>query len=177
MRLFIAIDIPSELQQALCRLRSDIPGARWVPDNQIHLTLAFLGEVEANALEELQRNLAKISVPCFQLHFKGTGCFPDRRRPRVLWVGLDPQPLLDGLAARVRSAVLSSGISQEERPFSPHITLARFKIPAPREVGAFLDKTVKHRYSLFSVKAFVLFESCLSSSGAIHKEVRSFSLG
>ena len=126
MRLFIAIELPADLKRALGRLRVEIPGARWVPAEQIHLTLAFLGEVEDAALGRLVEELSRIQASGFELCFTGTGCFPGRRRPRVLWVGLKPQAHLIDLESRVRAVVLASGIPQEERPFSPHITLARF---------------------------------------------------
>lgn len=177
MRLFIAIEFPDDIKKALARLRVDIPGARWVPLEQIHLTLAFLGELDENSLGLLTNELSKIQTPEFKLRFTGTGCFPDRRRPRVLWVGLEPEARLINLAAKVRTAVLACGIPQEERRFSPHITLARLKVPATRESGAFLELQVPKRFPAHSVRAFTLFQSCLTPQGAIHNQISSFPLG
>src|ERR1700681_1095754 len=132
MRLFIAIELPDDLKMALGRLKVDVPGTRWVPTEQLHLTLAFLGEVEEKTAGELSEGLALIQTPPFQLCFSGPGCFPDCRRPRVLWAGLEPHPRLMHLAAEVHGAALACSIPQEERPFSPHITLARLKFPAAR---------------------------------------------
>jgi 2'-5' RNA ligase len=176
MRLFIAIELPDDLKRELGRLRVDIPGARWVPVDQIHLTLAFLGEVEEAAVERLTGELAQVQVPEFKLCFSGSGCFPDRRRPRVLWIGLEPHPRLQHLAAGVREAVLACGIPQEERPFSPHITLARLK-PSPRgEFEAFLDQHKKLRLPALQVRQFTLFQSRLTPQGAEHTPVRNFPL-
>jgi 2'-5' RNA ligase len=175
MRLFIAVELPDEVKRVLGRIRADIPSARWVPEEQIHLTLAFLGEVDDAALQQLTEQLTAIKTPFFELRFSGTGCFPDRRRPRVLWVGLEPEPLLGVLASKVHEAVLSSGIPQEARPFSPHITLARLKIPATREVGAFLDQPMKQLPSV-AVQEFILFQSRLTPAGAIHTPVKIFPL-
>lgn len=176
MRLFIAIELPDEAKRLLEGMRTDIPGSRWTPLEQIHLTLAFLGEVDDATLERLTKTLATIKAPGFTLCLSGTGCFPDRRRPRVLWVGLEPVPLLDSLVSRVREAVLACNIPQEERPFSPHITLARLAFPAPREVEAFLDRPPKQGFSPVNVQEFILFQSRLTSRGAVHTPVKVFVL-
>ena len=177
MRLFIAIELPDDLKRELSRLRMDIPGARRVQADQIHLTLAFLGEVEEADIERLTGELARIHVPEFQLCFSGTGCFPDRRRPRVLWIGLEPEPSLKRLAAGVHDAVLACGIPQEKRSFSPHITLARLKLSPPsREFDAFLDQNNKLKLQPLRVREFTLFQSRLTPQGAVHIPVRNFSL-
>ena len=176
MRLFIAIELPEDLKMALGRLRMDIPGAHWVSMEQIHLTLAFLGEVEETTIEKLTGKLARIHAPGFKLCLSGTGCFPNRRRPHVLWVGLAPEPRLNDLVASVRSAVLACGILQEERPFSPHITLARIKLSPSRDFDAFLDQHQKQKLPQFSVREFTLFQSRLTPQGAVHIPVRNFPL-
>jgi len=177
MRLFIAIELPEEVKESLMRLRSAIPGARWVPREQLHLTLSFLGELNESELPRLTGALAGIHAAGFGLRFSGTGCFPNPRQPRVLWVGLEPEPLLESLAAVVRKTVLSCDIPQEDRPFSPHITLARLKQPSSREVAAFLDHPQKLKIPLVRVREFILFQSSLTPQGAIHIPLRKFSLG
>lgn len=174
MRLFIAIELPDGFKKALGRLRADVPGARWVPSEQLHLTLAFLGEVEERTAGELSERLALIQVPPFQLRFSEPGCFPNRHRPRVLWAGLEPNPRLTHLAGRVHEAVLACGIPQEERPFSPHITLARLKFPAVREVGAFLTMPQKMKLPPFPVREITLFQSLLTPHGSVHIPIRTF---
>lgn len=176
MRLFIAIDLPDDLKKTLGRLRADIPGARWVPFEQIHLTLAFLGEVDEKTVGLLTRELAHRQAAAFELCFTGVGCFPNRHRPRVLWIGLEPEPCLTDLAAEVHEAVLACDIPQEERPFSPHITLARFKFPASRETGAFLDQHQKLELPSFSAQEFILFQSRLTPKGAVHTPIKNFAL-
>jgi len=176
MRLFIAIEIPADLKKKIGRLQVAISGARWVPAEQIHLTLAFLGEVEESAVEQLSRELARIHPPEFRLSFSGTGCFPDRRRPRVLWIGVEPHPHLQALAAMVHEVLLACGIPQEARPFSPHITLARLKIPASGESAAFFDRPEVLKLPPFPVREFVLFQSRLTPQGAVHSPIRNFPL-
>ncbi|MDD2732434.1 MAG: RNA 2',3'-cyclic phosphodiesterase [Desulfuromonadaceae bacterium] len=176
MRLFIAIEIPDDLNNKIVNLRTDIPGARWVPAEQIHLTLAFLGEVEEDDAELLGRELARIKLPEFTLCFRGAGCFPDRHRPHVLWIGLEPEPLLDKLAVTVRATALACGIRREERAFSPHITLARLKEHVPGEIDAFLDQNSRVKLPPFSVREFTLFQSRLTPQGVVHTALMNFQL-
>lgn len=176
MRLFIAIEIPDDLKASLGRLRVDLPGARWVAAEQIHLTMAFLGEVDEAVAAQLNRELAEIRVAEFKLCLSGIGCFPSRYRPRVLWIGILPHPHLTELAARVRAAAVACGIPQEERPFSPHITLARLKMSSSGELEAFLDHNKLIEYQPFKVEKFILYQSKLTQQGAEHIPVKSFLL-
>jgi 2'-5' RNA ligase len=151
MRLFIAIELPADAKNELGRLRVDIPGARWVPSDQIHLTLAFLGEVDEAALERLTGQLARIQMTEFRVRFARTGCFPDHQRPRVLWVGLEPEPRLNTLAARI-------------------------KLPSPGSCDAFLDRDTRPGLPPLHVREFILFQSRLTQQGALHIPVRGFPL-
>lgn len=176
MRLFIALDIPDDLKRTLGNLKADVPGLRWVPPGQIHLTLAFLGEVEEPALAGLAEAVANINLPAFDLHPVGIGCFPDQRRPRVVWLGVQPEPGLMNLAAAVRTTAQSCGIPLEERRFSPHITLARLKQPPGAAFRTFLEQ---HRHVApppFSVREFTLYQSSLDRSGARHTPIRRYRL-
>jgi 2'-5' RNA ligase len=175
-RLFIAIDLPEEIREELCCLRTPIPGGRWVPESQIHLTLAFLGDVETSRVAELTGRISALTAPPFRLCLDRLGCFPSRSRPRVLWVGVRPEPLLTSLADRLREILRECTIPQEDRPFSPHITLARLKLPAPRENAIFLDRPFRLEKQTISVEEFILFESRLTAAGAIHTPLKRFRL-
>lgn len=176
MRLFIAIELPEIVKQQLASLRMDIPGVRWVPPVQLHLTLAFLGVVTEETQSMLEKHLETICMPVFPVHFTQTGCFPDRRRPRVLWVGVEPEPLLAMLAGNIRTSVLACGIPQEARPFSPHITLARIKVPGAGDVRTFLDHSLEGDILPLDVRNFTLFASRLDATGAVHTAIKSFQL-
>jgi RNA 2',3'-cyclic 3'-phosphodiesterase len=176
MRLFVAIELPGEIKRQLEGMATGIPGSRWVPAAQLHLTLAFLGEVDDDALKQLTGALAAIRAPGFTLRFSATGCFPDRRRPRVLWAGLEPEPELDGLAFLVREAVKACAIPLEDRPFLPHVTLARLKFSPPRKVEAFLACHGKLGLPPVDVLEFILFQSRLTQQGAIHTPIRVFAI-
>jgi 2'-5' RNA ligase len=175
-RLFIAIDLPAVVRQELCRLNVPIAGCRWVPADQLHLTLAFLGDVGEERVAGLARALGQVSAAPFLLHFDRLGCFPTCARPRVLWVGLKPEPLLLSLADRLRELLRAGGIPQEERPFSPHITLARLKLPATRQCRSFLERPLALERTPIPVVEFILFESRLTAAGAIHTPLKRFPL-
>jgi len=176
MRLFIAIELPDRHNRDLELLRADIPGSRWVPAEQLHLTLAFLGEVAEETAALLARELSRICASPFTLSFAGTGCFPNRHQPRVVWVGIKAEPCLTARAYKVHETVLACGIPQEERPFSPHLTLARLKLPGARETAAFLDLHRSVTMPPFPVTEFILFQSQLTRQGAVHLPLRRFTL-
>lgn len=175
MRLFIAIELPDEVKRQLAGMRRDIAGVRWVVPEQLHLTMLFLGDQTEETVQQLNAVLSGIRVEPFELEISRTGCFPNARFPRVLWVGFMPQPELTRLAERIRAAVESCGIVLEKRSFSPHITLARVKQPGAGAVTGFLSQTICSKSPPIYVSQFVLFQSCLTQQGAIHKPIRRFS--
>lgn len=176
MRLFVAIELPDQLKARLAAMRHDIPGARWVTAEQLHLTLAFLGELPQERLEPLCGALAGVQQHPFELSFERYGCFSHRGRPRVLWIGFEPQPALAQLADQIKKAMASCGITLEDRPFSPHVTLARLKEPAQHEVAVWLASSANNKLPHLEVREFVLFESTLAPQGAVHRMVRVFPL-
>ena len=175
-RLFIAIDFPSEFKHKLGQLRVTLPGAKWVPVKQLHLTLAFLGEIDTAMIPCVTQSLSTIRASSFILRYVGTGCFPDKRRPHVLWAGLEPQPLLCDLVEKIRTSVTMCGIPLKNRTFAPHVTLARLKSPEPRESNAFLSQPHTTSFPPVEVHEFLLFESRLTSHGALHTVVQTFKL-
>jgi 2'-5' RNA ligase len=140
---------------------------------QVHLTLSFLGELEDATTNRLVAELKSIKTRRFDLNFDKTGCFPNRQRPRVLWIGLKPEPHLNKLADKIVYSVTSCGIPQEERPFSPHITLARLRQSA--DIQTFLGQRTD-QIPGFPVHEFILFQSCLTAKGAVHTPLKKFDL-
>jgi len=170
-RLFVAIDIPHAIKVDLGKLTPEIPEARWVPPEQNHLTLRFLGEVPLPALAALKKVLSGLSFPAFPLELRGVGHFPPGRRPpRVLWVGIGENPHLVRLQQAVELAVQEVGIVPEERPFSPHLTLARLKEPHGAAVALFEQRHRELAYPPFQVHEVILFSSVLTPKGAIHRK-------
>jgi len=176
-RLFIAVELPEEVKKALGRLQIDLRGGRWVPRDQLHLTLAFLGNQEDALVGRLHEALTVLREAAFTLHLSSCGAFPDSRRPRVIWAGIQPEQRLKHLAMRVQDVVAGCGVQLEERPFAPHITLARFKGPTDGvAVSGWIRGASNAVKQTMPVREFVLFESRLTAGGAIHTPLARFPL-
>ena len=177
MRLFVAIDLPDRIKQAVAGICRGVPGVRWLPPDQLHLTLRFIGETEDAAIATIRSGLAAITSPAFPLSLREMGCFPSPRRPRVLWVGLSGGAPLMQLQHDVETALVAAGLPPEERPFSPHITLARLRDHREGDVAPFLARNAFFASGPFTVDAFHLYSSALTAKGAIHRREASYPLG
>jgi 2'-5' RNA ligase len=187
MRSFVAVDLPQPIKTAISdeqhavRTAAAVASGRnedvkWTRPEGIHLTLKFLGEISAQQVTQVTEALAGLgSFEPFLLQVKGFGFFPDARRPRVLWVGVEAPPALGQLADRVETAMNRLGFAAEGRTFSPHLTLARFNASRPRpELVALLEPKSGLILGGFEVSEFFLFESRLSPSGAQYRKVARF---
>jgi 2'-5' RNA ligase len=131
VRLFVALDIPKDVRAALrafvAPLRQLCPAARWTRTEGQHVTLKFLGNVGEERLELIRSVLAPVRSPQpVTMNFRGADFFPNARRPRVFWAGVEASENLAPLAAEVEGALVAVGFAHEQRPFRPHLTLARF---------------------------------------------------
>lgn len=179
MRLFVAVPIPQAIQDQLRKLHTSIPTARWVDVANIHITLKFIGEVDQHQATGITSMLRTFQSPAFDIHLQGVGTFPpgNRKPPRVLWVGIHPQPLLAALQRKVESALNALGIPPEDRPFSPHLTLARFKTEKPlSQVDQFLAQHADFKLPSFHVTEFLLMKSQLSPQGAQYSHLAAYPL-
>lgn len=181
IRSFIAIELPATIQVELGRVIKQLGPAtravRWVPAQNIHLTLQFLGDVEASAVANLQATLkqeAKLRRP-FEIHVGQSGAFPNLRRPRVIWIGVQAPPELADLQRGIARALAPLGYPPEDRPFSPHLTLGRVsQHAAPEEIGKLanlLAKTTVGELGICSVHAVQLFRSDLRPTGSIYSRL------
>ncbi|MEO7602366.1 MAG: RNA 2',3'-cyclic phosphodiesterase [Sphingomicrobium sp.] len=173
-RLFVAIRPPEAIRDLLIDVMDDGAEFRWQSDDQLHLTLRFVGEVERPLANDLAAALATLRAPPFELRLAGLDSF-DRRSGGVLWAGVEPADPVRTLAARVERLCQSAGLWPERRAFHPHITLARWRGPRSHEVREYLDGR-KLTSPLFPVDSFVLFESQLSRHGAHYEAVECFPL-
>src|SRR5271166_2890660 len=129
MRIFIALDIDDAIRERIQRFLEGVqgfaPDARWVRPESLHVTLKFIGEKPDEAVEAIKAALAGVQAEPFEITFRGYGFFPTPKAARVFWVGIDAGPPLVNLATAVDDATSGLGIPKEDRPFSPHLTLAR----------------------------------------------------
>ena len=174
-RLFAAIRPPEAIRDLLIDAMDDSADFRWQCDEQLHLTLRFIGEVDRPVAQDIADALARIHAEPFQLRIAGVGRF-EQRSSGALWAGVEPKPPVAALAAKVERACVVVGLEPERRVFHPHITLARWKGRRTREIADFLDQAAGLRSEPFDVTEFILFESRLSRHGAQYEEVGTYSL-
>lgn len=174
-RLFVAIRPPEEVRDQLIDAMDDSPALRWVGDEQLHLTLRFIGEVERPIANDIAASLDRLRSAAFSLRVTGVGKF-ERRNGGALWAGVEPKEPVAALAAKVERTVQQVGIEPEHRAFSPHITLARWNRSNAEAVNAFLRRNSDLHSDPFEVDRFILFESKLSRHGPHYDEVAEFAL-
>ena len=174
-RLFVAIRPPEAIRDLLIDAMADSPELRWVGDEQLHLTLRFIGEVERPLGDDIALALSRIRSDPFELSVTGVGIF-ERRNGGALWAGVQPRQPVAALAAKVERACVGAGLEPEHRAFHPHITLARFNRASASSAQAFLERNRALASPPFAVADFILYESHLSRHGPHYEEVADFSL-
>jgi len=182
VRSFVAIELPEEVKSFVGAVANDLrrvlSQAKWVNPQGIHLTLKFLGDVAATAIPEVVKALEKplsIRGP-IQLGLEGLGCFPNIKRPRIVWVGItDKQSVLGALVKDIEDALIPLGFSRETRTFSPHLTLARIR--TGQELSKGIDLITERQRLVgpaFYAAGAVLFKSVLKSQGAEYHVIKRF---
>jgi 2'-5' RNA ligase len=180
VRLFVALDLSEPVRATLStfceKLRRAFPAARWVRPEGIHVTLKFIGEVNQDRVGPIQAALERIhSDAPVELHFHGTGFFPNERRPRVFWVGIEASPNLTQIASEVESQLEPLGIPRESREFRPHLTLAR--IEESRDIDKLrtaLQEAGPQEFGTIRTFEMYLYESKISRGGAQYPRVATF---
>lgn len=184
LRSFIAVEIPLEIQQniykATSNLRKEIDTlVRWVPPENMHLTLKFLGDVSPSNVEflmQMLRNEAE-NVNCFTIHVTGLGSFPNLKRPRVIYIGIHAPAGLEALHRGIESASRRLGYESEERPFSPHLTMGRVKQSATvtdqQKIRRCIEGTQVDVLGTARVDSVHLYKSELKPSGSVYTRLYS----
>lgn len=174
-RLFVAIRPPEPIRARLLAAMGGISGARWQREDQIHLTLRFIGEVDRHRAGDVLAALGAIHHPRFEIAISGIGAFERRGQPDTVWAGVAPHEPLRTLHNKVDQAIARVGIPPDQRAFLPHITLARLKRSSGR-VGGLLEQSGGLRSEPFLVDRFALYESKLTPEGAVYTAVETYSL-
>jgi 2'-5' RNA ligase len=172
VRLFIAIEIQEHVRtafaSALKEFRAIAPQLKWVRPENLHVTLKFLGETDSAKLGPIQNVLSSVrSAEPVNLEFRGLGFFPNEKCPRVFWAGMEGSANLKTLAADIEQGVHKLGFTLEERPYTPHLTLARISLPIipPKLLRAIGEKS-SQTFGSLSTREFHLIESKLKPTGA-----------
>lgn len=190
MRAFFAVDLTSGVRGRIARVLSsarallaDEP-VRWVRLEILHLTLRFLGETAPVTLEQVRQAASESAASWrpFELEVKGLGCFPDPRRPRVIWVGAnDASGELQTIAEDLERIAREAGFAAEERPFSPHLTVGRIKdrlsSEGGRRLAEFLDRSASEILGIVPVQSIDLLKSDLKPPGPSYTRLARLALG
>ncbi len=179
MRLFTAIDLPSDVLLRLERLLSALrPEAliKWSPLDNLHVTTKFIGEWPESRFDELHEALSSIAPRHpFEMELKDLGWFPNERSPRVLWAGVHDRAALLELVHDTEERLLPLGIKKEDREFAPHLTLARIKGPVPlRRLRQKVQEMQPAALGEFSVSRFSLYRSDPGSNSSIYRKLRDY---
>jgi 2'-5' RNA ligase len=179
MRLFVAIDLPSDILEALARLVNRLrPLARisWTRPETWHLTTKFIGEWPDGRLAEMEAALRGLAAPPpIPIEVRGLGFFPNARAPRVFWAGIEAPAALGQLARDTEQALAALGIERERRPYSPHLTLARVKEPVRLDgLHDAVAKLPSTEFGAFTAGRFCLYRSTLQPGGAVYIRLAEF---
>ncbi|ADK99844.1 RNA 2',3'-cyclic phosphodiesterase [Brevundimonas subvibrioides] len=177
LRLFTALPVPFDVAETLARRQTGLPGAKWRTPEQLHVTLAFFGEVDERRADDLAAELARIPPGAFDIELKGVGAFGDAHRSHTLWAGVEPGERLTVLAGRCRAAAERAGVRMEPRVYRPHLTLAYLKTQTnPDRIGAWITGHNLLHSPPIRVDRFGLYSSVLSDGGSHYELEREYPL-
>jgi 2'-5' RNA ligase len=184
MRSFIAVNLPQtvkdEIDGIVSRLRPAGPPARWVPGDNMHLTLKFLDEITEDQVVPLRDAIVSVAgaLPAFEVTLSGFGVFPNEQRARIFWVGIEQGfDTLKTLARDIDRAIAPLGFPRENRPFSAHVTLARLREPGPVDRLIRAASHVPYNSGAIRVASVELMRSVLSPKGAQYSVLESVRIG
>jgi 2'-5' RNA ligase len=170
-RLFVSIELPKSIATTLAELDPHLQGVRWLERRQMHLTLAFLGNVGTEIQEALSEKLRAISWKSFFLPLIGLGTFPSKGWPKIIWIGVGTgHPHLFQLHKRVQEVLLAVGLEPDLRSFHPHVTLARCRDVSPQTIRPFLKSHADFDAGMIHVESFRLNSSELTPAGSVYTE-------
>ena len=163
-RLFVALELPADISFSLSGLRGGLSGARWIDDENFHITLRFIGDVDGRVAGEVAGQLRQIRRPGLTLALSGVGIFGGRK-PHAVWAGVEPTAALRELHGDLERRMQRIGLEPERRKFSPHVTLARLRGTSAADVATYLTLRGGFRTPSFPIGRFVLLSSRASRGG------------
>jgi RNA 2',3'-cyclic 3'-phosphodiesterase len=176
IRLFTALSLPPEIVGPLTSRQFGLAGARWRPEESLHVTLRFVGEVAEDVAADLDAELEAISAPAFDLALGGAGCFGEGRAIDSVWAGVVESDPLNRLAHACEAAARRIGLKPETRRYHPHVTLAYLRRPDPSAVAAWIQSHNLLRSPAFRADSFGLYSSWLGREGSRYRLERRYRL-
>jgi RNA 2',3'-cyclic 3'-phosphodiesterase len=177
LRLFTGLSIPVLLRQRMTVMQGGIDGARWTERENFHITLTFIGEIDEQKAEDVDEALSGVRTEKFNLRLKGTGSFTQGKYPKVLWVGVEQNEVLNRLKEKIDRALESYGVDFEKRKYAPHVTLARLNHVDEAKVAEFMQQHNLFVTEEFEVDEFLLYQSHQTKNGSVYEAVREYPLG
>ncbi len=177
IRLFVGLDLAQPLRTRLAMLSGGIQGARWVPMENYHITLRFIGEVPGHRAEEIDTALAALRARGFTLTLAGVGTFNRAGRATTLWAGVERSAALDHLQSKIETACQRAGLEPERRRFNPHVTLARLDNAAEVKLAGYIQSHNLFRAEPVPVGHFTLFSSRLGKEASVYTAEVEYPLG
>lgn len=174
-RLFVAVRPPPPIRARLLDLMGGVAGARWQDEDQLHLTLRFIGEVDRHMARDVDAALSGVHHPAFSIAINGLGAFDRRGEPVTLWAGVAPQEPLRALHKKVDQALVRAGVEPDRRAYMPHVTLARL----PRGSGPVqpaIERFGGVTSPPFEVDQFCLYESRFTPDGPLYTVAERYKL-
>ena len=178
-RLFVALPLPDDVADDLAALQEGIPDATWVPAENMHLTLAFIGDVNGGAHHDIADALATVEGPVLDLEIAGVDHFVEGRTPKVLYAAVTSTEALIRLQEKVSTTLRGEGVKLDRRKFRPHVTLARFNRRAEmgHHIAQFVASNNLRRFGPFEVDCFRLYSSLTRPDGAVYTVEAEYPLG
>lgn len=172
-RLFVAIRPPEAIRDALIDLMEGVDNARWQEEDQLHLTLRYVGETDPHTADDLTEALAAIRAKPFELEVNGVGYFERKGVPHTVWAGIAQSEPLLRLQRKVERACTSVGLAPETRKFSPHITMARLNASSGPS-APFLARNLGLSLGPWRVEDYILYESHLRPQGSLYQPMVTY---
>jgi 2'-5' RNA ligase len=176
IRLFVGLPLPPEVRQRLSFLTGGVPGARWDPPENFHITLRFIGEVEMGQADDIDAELQRIQAPGFALGLASVDHFGPSDKARVLYAGVERSEMLLRLQGKVENAAQRAGLPPEQRKFTPHVTLARLSNAPAQRILAFREAHALFRAGPFPIGEFTLYSSHPGKGHAVYREEATYPL-
>lgn len=176
IRLFTAIAIPEEIGADLLLRQDRLPGARWRPQEALHITLRFVGDVPENRAADLDAELTRVGGRPLELSLAGVGAFGEGADIHAVWAGVEENESLRHLARSCEIAARRAGLKPDTRAYKPHVTLAYLRRPNPAEVAVWIQENNLLRTEPFRVTSFGLYSSWQSDQGSWYRLEREYPL-
>lgn len=165
VRLFVGLELAPDIKEALDFARGGVEGAHWQRDEQLHLTLAFIGEVPSSTVRQIEDELSAIAFDPFELSLEGVNMFGNTRQPKTLWAGVADEAPLHHLHEKVMNALERIGVEPDRRRYKPHVTLARFSRGTQARISDWLTANGVLKTPTQQVGYFSLFSSQRTDDG------------